>query len=75
VSYTARNFDAPRKNQTVPRSDRQRRYYAEYTQRITKRIALTVGWQESSRTSTQANLNRSDPSWYVRTGQLLNMKF
>ena len=75
VSYTARNFDAPRKGQTVPRADRQRYYYGEYTQRITKKIRVTVGWRESNRTSTQKSLNKSSPSWYLRTSQLLDFKF
>jgi len=75
LSYTARNFNEPRAGTTEAREDRQWRYFGEYSQRVTKKITLTVGWQETKRSSTQANLNKSSPSWYIRTSRWLDLKF
>ncbi|NSW57833.1 MAG: tetratricopeptide repeat protein [Armatimonadetes bacterium] len=75
ATYTARNFDAAAPRQTIPRADRQRTYYAEYSQQVTDKVTITVGWRETNRSSTQASLNRSDPSWYIRTTRLLDLQF
>lgn len=75
ATYTARNFDAPSPRQTIPRADRQRTYYAEYSQRVTDKVTITVGWRETNRSSTQASLNRSDPSWYIQTTRLIDLRF
>jgi len=42
---------------------------------VTDKVTITVGWRETNRSSTQASLNRSDPSWYLRTTRLLELKF
>lgn len=75
LSYTARNFDAPRPRQDVARTDRQRTFYTEYSQKITDRITVTVGWRETSRSSNDSRLSGSDPSWYLRTSSLFDIKF
>lgn len=74
-TYTTRDFDAPRPHQTVVREDIQRSYFGEYTQRVNRRISVTVGWRETARRSTLASLSRTDPSWYLRTSRLLDLRF
>ncbi len=74
-TYTASDYDAPYPRQTRPRADRTRRFYGEYSHRITDKIAVSVGWQETIRGSTLAVLNRSEPSWYLRTSQFLDLRF
>lgn len=74
-SYSANDYDAPYPRETRSRSDRIRRFYGEYSQRLSRKVTVSVGWQETNRGSTLAVLDRSEPSWYVRTSQFLDLRF
>lgn len=74
-SYTTRDYDAPRPKQKLPREDVVRRGYFEYTQRVTGKVSVSGGWQETKTTSNYPKMDRSEPTWYVRLSHLLDLKF
>jgi tetratricopeptide (TPR) repeat protein len=73
-SYTARAYDAPRPKQKLAREELLRREYVEYTQRITDRVSVSGGWQETKTTSNFPKTDHANPTWYVRLSNLLDLK-
>ncbi len=74
-SYSGRAFAAPAPRATELREDHIRRVYAQYSHRLTNKVSVTVGWQQTSGTSTAPSLDRIDSNWYIGATNLLGLTF
>jgi TolA-binding protein len=74
ASYTGHDYDAPRPRQKVAREEIVRRYFGEFTRRVTSRVSITVGWQENKTTSNFHKTDHTESSVYVRFTNLFELK-
>lgn len=74
-SYAGRHFAALAPRASEIRIDDSRRVYCEYAHQLTSKVAVTVGWQQTSGTSIVPSINKTEGNWYVGVSNLLGLTF